>query len=45
MEEDEEGDEDDLFGEYEEEEDMEADEYGLGGIIQVDGARYANFGD
>ncbi|KEP55359.1 osteopontin domain protein [Rhizoctonia solani 123E] len=37
---------DDLFGEYEDGElDMEADEYGLGGIIQVDPGRYANFGD
>ncbi|CAE7224715.1 unnamed protein product [Rhizoctonia solani] len=39
-------DEDDLFGEYDDGElDMEADEYGLGGIIQVDPSRYANFGD
>ncbi|KAG9127615.1 hypothetical protein FRC07_011655 [Ceratobasidium sp. 392] len=37
-------DEDDLFGDYEDG-DMEADEYGLGGIIQVDTSRYANFGD
>lgn len=44
MEEDD-GDED-LFGEYDDGEmDTEADEYGLGGIIQVDANRYANFGD
>ncbi|KAG8746410.1 hypothetical protein FRC10_005121 [Ceratobasidium sp. 414] len=39
---------DDLFGDYEDEDmdvDVEADEYGLGGIIQVDASRYANFGD
>lgn len=34
----------DLFGEYEDGElDMVADEYGLGGIIQVDPSRYASF--
>ncbi|CEL63707.1 hypothetical protein RSOLAG1IB_05468 [Rhizoctonia solani AG-1 IB] len=44
MDDDEDGD--DLFGEYEDGDlDMEADEYGLGGIIQVDPSRYANFGD
>ncbi|KAG9089662.1 hypothetical protein FS749_001157 [Ceratobasidium sp. UAMH 11750] len=44
LEDDEDGD--DLFGDYEDEDvDMEADEYGLGGIIQVDASRYANFGD
>ncbi|CAE6486661.1 unnamed protein product [Rhizoctonia solani] len=43
---DEDEDDDDLFGEYEDGElDMEADEYGLGGIIRVDPGRYANFGD
>ena len=39
-------DDEDLFGEYEDDEvDMEADEYGLGGVIQVDANRYANYGD
>ncbi|KAG8680071.1 hypothetical protein FRC09_018508 [Ceratobasidium sp. 395] len=42
----EEEDGDSLFGDYDEDDmDMEADEYGLGGIIQVDTSRYANFGD
>lgn len=35
----------DLFGDYDDGDDLEADEYGLGGIIQVDASRYANFGD
>ncbi|KAJ1309055.1 hypothetical protein OPQ81_004734 [Rhizoctonia solani] len=44
MDDDEDGD--DLFGDYQDGEfDMEADEYGLGGIIRVDPSRYANFGD
>jgi len=43
---DEDDDGDDLFGEYEDGEgDMVADEYGFGGIIQVDANRYANYGD
>ncbi|CAE6433093.1 Osteopontin domain-containing protein [Rhizoctonia solani AG-1 IA] len=46
MDDDDDGDGDDLFGEYEDDDmDMEADEYGLGGIIRVDPSRYANFGD
>ncbi|CUA69107.1 hypothetical protein RSOLAG22IIIB_03785 [Rhizoctonia solani] len=43
---DDDDDGDDLFGEYEDGDlDMDADEYGLGGIIRVDPSRYANFGD
>lgn len=43
---DEDDDGEDLFGEYDDGEmDTEADEYGLGGIIQVEANRYANFGD